>query len=161
MNNVETRLTQLVFILSQLGLHPANDDWKITKGARGFSYVDYQGRVLFISFRDSVKLAKYASTKYSEGKRHTYGDDIFVNSNGSRLIHLYSGGKKHIFFVNEQIVGNIHNVIQSSCGFSCDDLQYRKLKNRLSCSGLDNTPYVFSSNFYGFYKNNVFFVKDK
>ena len=156
MSNIETRLKQLVFILSHLGLRPANDNWKTTNGVRGFSYVDYLGKVFFISFRDSVKLAKYAATKYTEGKRRIYGDDIFVNSNGSRLIHLYSGGKKHVFFVNEEIVRNIHNIIQSSWGFRCDDLQYRKRKNRLGCSGRDNTPYVFSSNGYG---NNVFFVK--
>lgn len=158
MSNIETRLKQLVFILSQLGLRPANDNWETTNGVRGFSYVDYLGKVFFISFRDSVKLAKYAATKYTEGKRHIYGDDIFVNSDGSRLIHLYSSGKKHVFFVNEGIVRNIHNIIQSSWGFRCDDLQYRKRKNRLGCSGRDNTPYVFSSNGYG---NNVFFVKGK
>lgn len=158
MSNIETRLKQLVFILSHLGMRPANDNWKTTNGVRGFSYVDYRGKVFFISFRDSVKLAKYAATKYTEGKRHIYGDDIFVNSNGSRLIHLYSGGKKHVFFVNEEIVRNIHNIIQSSWGFRCDDLQYRKRKNRLECSGRDSTPYVFSSNGYG---SNVFFVKGK
>lgn len=159
MNNVETRLKQLVFILSHLGLRPANDNWKTTNGVRGFSYVDYRGKVFFISFRDSVKLARYTATKYTtEGKRHIYGNDIFVNADGSRLIHLYSGGKKHIFFVNADIVGKVHNLIQSSWGFSCDDLQYRKRKNRLGCSGHDSTPYVFSSH-SGYSHNTIFFVK--